>query len=267
MARRSGNKTAAGWNPRLLGLVLCAFFVLGVMTGFSAAGRAFALRISDFIGSLAGRLPRTQAPSGSTSQWLNDRLRWLHEHFGIDLAGFRGLQGGARSAGGAIALVERHDGFYALFADGELRGPVSPNAADDLPVLSGPRVENARGSDLVEFAAMMVRAEAALSHLISEMKVDKDGTASLYLERAHTMVVFDLDSMPAEMARAAEILGHWRDREQMISAIDLTTPGEAVVSLAQTVAVSPAHGGVVSRISDRAPAGAGRVSARKTRSP
>ncbi len=251
----------------MLGLVLCAFFALGVMTGFSAAGRAFALRVSDLISSFTSKIPHPSAPSGELSDRIDAGLHWIERHFGVNLAALRHKHAGAHITGGAIALVERHDGFYALFADGELRGPVSPNAADDLPVLSGPRVDNARGSDLVEFAAVMVRAEAQLSHLVSEMKVDDDGTASLYLDRARTVVVVDLDAVPVEVGRAAEILARWHEREQMIAAIDMTTPGEAVVRLAEAAAAAPGHGGAITRVSDRAPAHAARASAKKTRSP
>jgi hypothetical protein len=70
------------------------------------------------------------------------------------------------------------------------------------------------------------------------MSVDDDGTASLYLDHARTSVVFDLDAVPLEMGRAAEILGRWHDRQQMIAAIDLTTPGEAVVRMTEAAATS-----------------------------
>jgi hypothetical protein len=245
----------------MLGLVLCAFFVLGVMTGFSAVGRSLALRISGLFRLLAERLP-----FANSGRWLDQEIRWAESRFGVRLGGLRGQASVDRPGAGAIALVERHDGFYALFSDGELRGPVSPAASDDLPILSGRRVENARGSELVEFAAMMVRAEAQLSHLVSEMNVDGDGTASLYLDRARTVVIADLDAMPHEISRAAEILNRWRERESLIAAIDMTTPGEAVVRLADT-APAARNRAAISGISDHAPASPGRVSGRKTRSP
>ncbi|MGO9453698.1 MAG: cell division protein FtsQ/DivIB [Candidatus Binataceae bacterium] len=248
MAKRSGNKAAAGWNPRMLGLVLCAFFVLGVMTGFSSVGRAVALRVSGLIYSFTGKIPHLPTRHDST-EWLSARLDALQARIGIRFMSLHRQTSGA-PAGGAVAMVERHDGFYALFADGELRGPVSPNTAEDLPVLSGPQVENARGGELVEFAALMVRAEAQLSNLVSEMSVAEDGTASLYLASARTAVVIDLDEAPTELAHATEILGKWRGREQMIAAIDMTTPGEAIVRLAE--AASPTTGGTVRKISDRA---------------
>jgi hypothetical protein len=125
-------------------------------------------------------------------------------------------------------------------------------------------VESARGIDLVEDAAAMVRAEAQLSHVVSEMNVDDDGTASIYLDRARTAVIFDLDAVPLEIGRAAEILAQWRDREQMIAAIDMTTPGEAVVRVTEA-ASAPSARGAISKVLDHAPppAGATGVAAAK----
>src|SRR5262245_31449874 len=225
----------------MLGLVLCAFFVLGVITGFSAVGRALALRVSDFFDSLTGRLPRPAASSELIEGWLDQQVRRAELRLGINFSALSRQRVNSRPTGEPIAIVERHDGFYWLFADGELRGPVSPTSTDDLPILSGPGMENARGGELVELAAVMVRAEAQLSHLVSEMSVDDDGTASLYLDHARTSVIFDLDAVPLEMGRAAEILGRWRDRQNLIAAIDMTTPGEAIVRMAEAASV-PAGG-------------------------
>jgi hypothetical protein len=127
-------------------------------------------------------------------------------------------------------------------------------------------MENARGGELVEFAAVMVRAEAQLSHLVSEMSVDDDGTASLYLDHARTSVIFDLDAVPLEMGRAAEILGRWHDRQQMIAAIDMTTPGEAVVRMTEAAAISGSHAAVSKRSGHPSPAAAA-ASMTKPRSP
>ncbi|HTR60169.1 MAG TPA: cell division protein FtsQ/DivIB [Candidatus Binataceae bacterium] len=253
MAKRSGNKAAAGWNARMLGLVLCAFFVLGVITGFSTVGRAVALRVSGFISSFSGKIPHASFSWAPLNGWIDDQVHRAELRSGINFSALWRRPTSARANGSVVAIVERHDGFYALFSDGELRGPISPTATDDLPILSGNGVENARGSDLVEYAAVMVRAEAQLSHIVSEMNVDDDGTASLYLDRARTAVVFDLDQVPLELGRAAEILGQWHDREQMIAAIDMTTPGEAVVRVTETASVPhPA----VNKVSDHASAGA-----------
>ena len=41
-ARKKKTESASGWSPRLAGVLLCAFFVLGAMTGFSEAGRRVA---------------------------------------------------------------------------------------------------------------------------------------------------------------------------------------------------------------------------------
>jgi len=250
----------------MLGLVLCAFFLLGVITGFSAVGRALAVRVSEFFHSLTGSLPRPAASSRLIDGWLDEQVHRLELRLGVNFSAFRRKPVTPRATGGAIAIVERHDGFYGLFADGELRGPVSPNRADDLPILSGPRMENARGDELVEFAALMVRAEVRLAQLVSEMNVDDDGTASLYLDHARTRVIFDLDSAPLEMGRAADILGRWRDRQQIIAAIDMTTPGQAVVRMTETASTSGVHA-AVSKRSDRVSAGAAAASMTRPRSP
>ena len=101
--------------------------------------------------------------------------------------------------------------------------------------------------------------------MVSEMNVDDDGTASLYLDRERTALIVDLDAEPLEVSRAAEILGRWRDREQMIAAIDMTTPGQAVVRLADTTPAAP-HG-AINKVSDHAPAKPRHVSMAKRRSP
>jgi hypothetical protein len=225
----------------MLGLVLCAFFVLGVITGFSTVGRALAVRCSDFFSSLTGRLPRPAVSSEFLEGWLDQEVRRAELRLGVRFSALWRRQVYTRPTGDPIAIVERHDGFYWLFADGELRGPVSPTNTDDLPILSGPGMENARGGELVELAAVMVRAEAQLSHLVSEMSVADDGTAALYLDHARTSVIFDLDAVPLEMGRAAAILGRWHDRQQMIAAIDMTTPGEAVVRMREVASSSGAH--------------------------
>jgi len=222
----------------LLGLVLCAFFVLGVITGFSAVGRELAVRVSDLFYSLTGRFSRPAVSSELIERWFDQQVSRAELGLGVRFSTLWRRRVHARPTGDPIAIVERHDGFYWLFADGELRGPVSPTSTDDLPILSGPGMESARGGELVGFAAVMVRAEAQLSRLVSEMIVDDDGTAALYLDHARTSVIFDLDAVPLEMGRAAEILGRWHDRQEMIAAIDMTTPGEAVVRMTEAAATS-----------------------------
>jgi len=256
VAKRGGNKAAAGWNPRILGLVICAFFVLGVITGFSTVGRAVAIRVSGFFSSLTAKIPHASLSSAAINEWIDEKVRWTDVRFGVKLSRLWRRPPSARATGGAVAIVERHDGFYALFADGELRGPVSPITTEDLPILSGRGVVSARGADLIEFAAVMVRAEAQLSRIVSEMNVDDDGTASLYLDRSRTALIFDLEAVPLELGRAGEILARWHDREQLIAAIDMTTRGEAVVRMTVAASSPPVHG-ALNKVSDHAPARAG----------
>lgn len=247
MAERRKGKEAAGWNPRLVGIVLCAFFVLGVMTGFSAPGRALTLRCSNFFSGYSASLDHAAAPASPLLQWLRGAGRSIENQVGLGSVPIAKLAGIRQ--GGAIAMVERHDGFYALFSDGALEGPVSPNGEGDLPILSGDRVENSRGVELVGYAATMVRAEAELSHLVSEMSVDNDGVAALYLDGARTEVLIDLDNAPAEIKRANEVLGQWRGRERMIAALDMTMPDEAVVRLAAADAPAEHRRGSVRKVS------------------
>jgi hypothetical protein len=231
----------------MVGIVLCAFFVFGVMTGFSAPGRALTLRCSNFFSAYSARIDRVAAPANPLLQWLRDAARSIEIQAGITSAPIAKLAG--LRQGGAIAMVERHDGFYALFSNGELEGPVSPNAEGDLPILSGDRVENSRGVDLVGYAATMVRAEAELSRLVSEMSVDNDAVAALYLDGARTEVLIDLDNAPAEIKRANEVLAQWRGRERMIAALDMTMPDEAVVRLAAADAPPERRHGAVRKVS------------------
>jgi hypothetical protein len=217
------------------GVVVCVFFVMGVMTGFSTTGRAITLRTVNNLSSYRDRMAQSLEPERQTAakysavivEWAGDAgiIRRARRGLGADDISARDMRDGA------IALVERRDGFYELFNGGELRGPVSPAKHDDLPILSGSAVETARGSQMVDYAAVLVRAETRLSDLISEMRVEDDATASLFLERARTEVVIDLDQAAAELQRAIQVRKQWQGRESLIAAVDMTTPGQAVVRL------------------------------------
>lgn len=214
--KKSRRKSGADWSWRLAGIALCAFFALGVITGLSPSGHVFARRVE----ALLNILPRQGrsalvVPGFSTVRFADSPRAPLH--------------GGI--AGGAIALVERSDGFYTLGAGGELRGPVSPAAAGDFPILSGPGVRDARADRLVEYAGMLVRAEVDLSQSISEMWVGGTGAAVLFPERSRLEIAVNLDDMPAELARANRVLTLWRGHRGMLAAVDMTTPGQAVVRL------------------------------------
>ena len=234
------------------GLVVCAFFVLGVMTGFSTTGRAVALRTSKTLIAYQGRIIESLAPARAVaSNYYAVILEWAG-HVGIyhrssHAPGIESLS--ARDMrDGAIAIVERRDGFYELFAGGDLRGPVSPGMQGDLPVLSGVAAESAPGKQMVEYAEVLIRAETQLSEIISEMQVADDGTGSLFLEREQTEVVIDLDRAPIELQRVIEDRAQWQGRENLIAALDLTTPGQAVVRLHGVESAPPQHGGAVRKI-------------------
>jgi hypothetical protein len=227
------------------GLVVCAFFVLGVMTGFSATGRAITLRASANLGSYQNQIWDALAPARAVAASYSTVLVEWAERAGVYRHASHDAGPATVSARdlreGAIAIVERHDGFYELFSGGELRGPVSPGKQGDLPVLSGAALDNARGSELVDYAAVLVRAETQLSEIISEMSIGDDGTASLFLERERTEVVIDLERETMELQRATKVRQQWQGRENLIAALDLTTPGYAVVRLHAPDALRPKH--------------------------
>ncbi len=244
--RTSAKGAGADWTRKVLGLVLCAFFGLGVATGLSRPGRALAARVRLTVDSYWVELTQT------LMLW---RERPAQGALIAPLA--------AAPAGSAVALVERPDGFYALFAQGELRGPVEPGADGDLPILSGAPLDRASARDLVRYAATLVRSEAELTGLISEMRLDDDGTASLFFNRSRTEVRLDLDRAPGELRRASEVLGRWRGHEALVASLDMTTPGEAVMRLRGVMPGAPARPGPAGRgrgglrrIAERSAAGA-----------
>jgi hypothetical protein len=100
-----------------------------------------------------------------------------------------------------------------------------------MPILSGAGALNAQPSNLIDDAAALVRAEASLGAVVSEMRIDADGTAAIFLEHPRIAVTFDVDHAAVEFARAIEVLKMWRGHESLIAALDLTTPGQAVMQM------------------------------------
>jgi hypothetical protein len=218
VGQRRKKKRNSDWGWRLFGVVLCAFFALGVYAGLTVANRARTLDAS-------GRLSRILAK--------------LHLRPQRDLP--------QRAGDGAVAVAERTDGFYTLSANGELRGPLSAQAISDLPIISGPALDSMSGAELLDCAELVVRAEAALSELVSEVRIANDGTATLYLERNHTILVLDRDRASDELAHAAAVMNRWREHLDLMTALDMTTPGEAVVRLREPVNIALAEIGVAPR--------------------
>ncbi|MBV8361821.1 MAG: cell division protein FtsQ/DivIB [Deltaproteobacteria bacterium] len=219
--KRKRSKTSSGWSWRLAGIALCAFFALGVITGLSQSGRVLERRIE----ALLERLPHS-----SRSDLIPAAYHALF--FKEPTAGKFGGLPAALTIGGpaeAIALVEHPDGFFQIDSEGSLRGPVSPADAADLPVLSGSGVENARASQLVEYAGRLIRAEAALSTIISEMHVTSSGEMHLFLDRPHLVIVLAPGQFPLQLVRAAKVLEVWRGHHEFIGMIDMTVPGEAIM--------------------------------------
>jgi hypothetical protein len=186
------------------GLALCAFFVLGIVVGVHSTGGFAALK-----------------DLGRRSALLDKALSALHIGTGVPPKG--------KIAGDTVALIERRDGFYALSADGDARGPLSANDADDLPVISGPGIESANLERLLDYAALIVRAEAALPATISELRVDRSGLISMFLRRSRTEIELDFDRASFELDRASLVFARWRGHQELIALLDMTTPGQAVM--------------------------------------
>jgi cell division protein FtsQ len=221
----------------MAGLLLCAFFLLGVMTGFSEPGRRVALRAKLLVEGWADRAIASLGPlrhaAGHFDQSIVPVEALLHLRHPSQKPVAKAAPAIAHSPArdDTIAIVERGDGFYALHGDGEIRGPVSPSQQPDLPILSGPGAQNALAGELLDDAAQLVRAEAQLSSLVSEMRVADDRSASFFLDRARMEIVVDLDQEQAELRRANEVLKRWQGRERLIAMLDMTTPGMAIVRL------------------------------------
>lgn len=213
-AKKKKSKSNAGsWGFRLAGIVLCAFFALGVITGLSRPGRVLALRVE----ALFNFWPRLGHSSIIPAAFLGGRtIAPTMNH---------------RAPASAIALVERAGSYYALDSDGGLRGPVAPTAQGDLPILSGEGAAGASPEELIGCAETLVRAEAGLGAVVSEMRIGSGGTAAIFLERPRIEIDFDLDRTAGELARASIVLAKWRGHEDLIASLDLTTPGQAVMRL------------------------------------
>jgi hypothetical protein len=216
-------KTGSGWNWRLAGIALCAFFALGVITGLSQPGRVLARRIQ----ALIKRLPHSGRSELIPAAYHTFFFREPGAgKFGRSPAG---VPAGAPTQ--AIALLERGNGFYQIDSAGSLLGPVAPTNTADLPVLTGNGVENADAAQLVVYAGRLIRAEAVLSAIISEMRVTSSGEMRLYFDHSHLVIVTGAGQFFLQLAHAAKVLRMWRGHLQLIAMIDMTIPGEAIVQL------------------------------------
>jgi hypothetical protein len=187
-------------------LALCAFFALGVVTGSSGSGHLLAQR-AQFLFRLGSHIRHgALAPTATTPA-------------------------PPLPTGNTVALVKHVDGFYALDAAGDRRGPVAPATESDMPILSGAAITNASGTRLVEYAAVLVRAEAGLGAEISEMHVDTDDGATLYLDRPALPIAIEFAHAAAQIEEAARVLAIWRGHRDLLVALDMTVPGQAVARL------------------------------------
>lgn len=219
--KKKKSKSGSGWSWRLAGVALCAFFALGVITGLSQSGRALARRIE----ALLERLPHSSRSELIPAAYHNFFFKEPRTaKFGRASAALR-----VRAPAEAIALVERSNGLFQIDSAGGLLGPLSPADAGDLPILSGSGVENLAASQLVEYAGQLIRAEAILSAVISEMRVTPAGEMRLFLDQPHLMIALAPGQLPLQLARAATVLELWRGHRELIGTIDLTIPGEAIL--------------------------------------
>jgi hypothetical protein len=219
--KRKKGKAGSGWSWRLAGIALCAFFVLGVITGLSQPGRLLAHRIE----ALLQRLPY----SGRSQLIPAAYHALLFKESTTDTVRQLAVSTALRPRTDAIALAERSEGFYQIDSKGGLFGPLSPVYIPDLPILSGAALEHARAPQLVEYAGNVIRAEALLGAVVSEMRVRAHGEIRLYLDRPHLVIVLASTGFSLQLSHAAKVLKIWQQHRELVGMIDVTVPGEAIV--------------------------------------
>ncbi len=231
VVRRKRKSGGTGWSRRLAGVALVAFFALGYFAGLGSATHLFTRRALDAVTRYSSRLREEST-----------RLRQESELIRRLPMGRSEPPPAPAHTGGPVAIVERRDGFYALYEWGELRRPVPVGAQDSLPIISGAPLEGARPADLVGYAGIVVRAEGNLGEMVSELRLGDDGEASLFLDRSRTEVALDLDHAPIELERAGRVLRRWRGHEAEIASLDMTTPNQAVMRLRSSAFASAKNG-------------------------
>jgi len=228
--KRKKGKTGSGWSWRLAGIALCAFFLLGVITGLSQPGRLLAHRIE----ALLQRLPH----SGRSQLIPAAYHALLFKQPTSDAGRQSAVSTALRPSTDTVALAELSEGFYQIDSQGGLFGPLSPANTPDLPILSGSGLEHARASQLIEYAGIVIRAEALFGAVISEMRVTAHGEAHLYLDRPHLVIILTPTGFSPQLLRAAKVLKIWQQHRELIEMVDVTIPGEAIVR-PKTEAIEP----------------------------
>ena len=112
---------------------------------------------------------------------------------------------------------------------------------------------DASAARLLDYASILVRAEATLGLAISEMRCEADDGGVLYLDRPALSIAIDFAQAAVELERANQVLALWRGHRELLVALDMTVPGQAVVRL-RPAAFRTAGGEPPAR----APAGMGR---------
>ena len=100
-----------------------------------------------------------------------------------------------------------------------------------MPILSGPGVAAAGAARLLDYASILVRAEASLGRSVSELRADSDENGVIYLDRPPLPIAIDFARAAVELERANQVLALWQGRRDLLVALDMTVPGQAVVRL------------------------------------
>ena len=99
-------------------------------------------------------------------------------------------------------------------------------------MMSGARCKRARrAGPRAATLPTLVRAEAALSEMVSEMRIDDDGTRLAFPRSLAHRVAQSISTMRRRIRARREVLGAWRGHEHLIAMLDMTTPGQAVMRL------------------------------------
>ena len=66
---------------------------------------------------------------------------------------------------------------------------------------------------------------------ISELRSEADDDGVLYLDRPALAIAIDFAHAPVELEHASQVLALWRGHRELLVALDMTVPGQAVARL------------------------------------
>jgi len=125
---------------------------------------------------------------------------------------------------GAIAIVERRDGFYELFKRRRASRAGPPGKQGDRRSLAAPRSTTSAARRWSTMRRSWCALKAQLSEMFRRCTLAMTARRRFSLERGAYRVVIDLDRATTEIQRAIKCDNNGRPRE-LIAALDLTTPG------------------------------------------